>query len=71
MIKDIDPLHHFLGIPMERRPDGFFLHQHQYIRDILECTDMSDCKPYSTPVDTQAKVPSDMGGGGQRLDWLP
>jgi hypothetical protein len=39
----------------------FFLHQRQYARDILERTGMNDCKPCSTPVDTQAKVSSDLG----------
>lgn len=26
-MKDLDPLHHFLGIVVERRPDGLFLQQ--------------------------------------------
>jgi hypothetical protein len=26
-MKDLGPLHHFLGITVERRPDGLFLHQ--------------------------------------------
>jgi hypothetical protein len=60
-MKDIDPLHHFLGVSVEQRSDGLFLHQRQYARDILECASMSNCKPCSTPVDTQDKVSSDMG----------
>jgi hypothetical protein len=58
---DLGPLHHFLGVSVEQRSDGLFLHQHQYARDIFECAGMSDCKPYSTSVDTQAKVSFDMG----------
>jgi hypothetical protein len=38
------------------RPQGLFLHRRQYNIDTLEQADMSDCKPYSTPVDTQAKL---------------
>jgi hypothetical protein len=61
VMKDIGPPHHFLSISVEQRSDGLFLHQRQYARDILESADMSDCKPCSTPVNTQAKISSDMG----------
>jgi hypothetical protein len=59
--KDLDPLHHFLSISMEQRVDDLFLHQRQYSRDILERIGMSDCKPCSMSVDTQAKVSSNTG----------
>jgi hypothetical protein len=59
-MKDLGPLHHFLGVLVEQRSDGLFLHQRQYARDILERAGMSNYKPYSTSVDTQAKVSSDM-----------
>jgi hypothetical protein len=59
-MKDLGLLHHFLGVSVEQRSDGLFLHQRQYARDILERADMSDCKSCSTPVDTQTKVSSDM-----------
>jgi hypothetical protein len=51
-MKDLSPLHHFLGILVEQQPDDLFLHQCQYAQDILERAGMSDCKPYSTSVDT-------------------
>jgi hypothetical protein len=60
-MKDLGPLHHFLGITTERQPQGLFLHQRQYAINILERAGMSDCKPYSTPVDTQAKLSEDDG----------
>jgi hypothetical protein len=60
-MKDISPLHHFLGISVEQRSDDLFLHQRQYAQDILERAGMSDRKSCSTLVDTQAKVSSDMG----------
>jgi hypothetical protein len=60
-MKDLSPLHHFLGVLVEQRSDDLFLHQRQYARDILECAGMSECKPCSTPVDTQVKVSSDIG----------
>jgi hypothetical protein len=58
-MKDLGPLHNFLGITAECRSQGLFLHQRQYAFDNLERADMSDCKPCSTPVDTQAKLSED------------
>jgi hypothetical protein len=60
-MKDLGPLHHFLNVSVEQRSDDLFLHQRQYARDILERAGMSDCKPCSTLINTQAKVSSDMG----------
>jgi hypothetical protein len=60
-MKDLGPLHHFLGITVERRPDGLFLHQRTYTLDILKRAVMADCKPCTTPVDLQAKLAGDSG----------
>ena len=51
-MKDLGQLHHFLDVTVETRPSGLFLHQRQYVLDILERAGMTDCKPCSTPVDT-------------------
>ena len=60
-MKDLGPLHHFLGIAVERRAPGLFLSQRQYALDVLERAGMSDCKPCSTPVDTHAKLSASDG----------
>jgi len=60
-MKDLDPLHHFLGIAVQRNRDTLFLSQRQYTLDILARHGMSDCKPCSTPVDTCAKVSAAAG----------
>jgi hypothetical protein len=60
-IKDLGPLHHFLGITVKRRPDGLFLHQRTYTLDILKCAIMTDCKPCTTTIDLQAKLAGDSG----------
>jgi hypothetical protein len=61
MMKDLGPFHHFLGISVEQRSDSLFLYQRMYAQDIFKHDGMSDCKPCSTPIDTQVKISSDMG----------
>jgi hypothetical protein len=56
---DMGPLHHFLGISVERRGDCLFLSQRQYLLDILDRAGMRDCKPCSTPVETHSKLSAD------------
>jgi hypothetical protein len=51
-MKDLSPLHNFLGISVEQRSDDLFLHRRQYARDSLERASMSDYKPCPMPVDT-------------------
>jgi hypothetical protein len=58
-MKDLGPLHHFLSITVERRPDKLFLHLRAYTLDILKHVVMTDCKPCSTPVDLNAKLAAD------------
>jgi hypothetical protein len=60
-IKDLGPLHHFLGITVERRLAGLFLHQRTYTLDILKRAVMADCKSCTTPVDLQVKLVRDSG----------
>jgi hypothetical protein len=55
-MKDLGELHHFLGIAVQRRSGGLFLSQRQYTLDILDRANTTQCKPCSTPVDTQAKL---------------
>jgi hypothetical protein len=55
-MKDLGPLHHFLGVSVQHQTDGLFLTQRQFALDILERAGMVDYKPVSTPVDTQANV---------------
>jgi hypothetical protein len=39
-----------------RRSSGTFLSQRHYMLEILEHVGMTDCKPCSTPIDTNAKL---------------
>jgi len=60
-MKDLGPLHHFLGISVTQHSGGLFLSQQQYTIGILKRAGMMDCKPCSTPVDTHAKVSATEG----------
>ncbi|CAN6343044.1 unnamed protein product [Urochloa humidicola] len=60
-MKDLNPVHFFLGIQVHRSTTRFFLSQEQYADEILDRAGMSACKPAATSVDTKAKLPSDAG----------
>jgi hypothetical protein len=55
-MKDLGPLHHFLGVSIQHRTDELFLTQWKFALDILERASMVDCKPVSTSVDTHDKI---------------
>jgi hypothetical protein len=56
VMKDLGPLHFFLGIQVQRSSKGFHLHQACYAADLLDHASMRNCKPASTPVDTKPKA---------------
>jgi hypothetical protein len=60
-MKDLGPLHHFLGVSVQHQADGLFLAQHQFALDFLERANMVCCKPVSMLVDTYAKVFTESG----------
>jgi hypothetical protein len=60
-MKDLGPLHYFLGISVVRNSSGFFLSQHKYADELLDRANMLDCRPVSTLVDTHAKLSADAG----------
>ncbi|KAM2637579.1 hypothetical protein EV1_022054 [Malus domestica] len=49
-MKDLGPLHYFLGMEVSRTPSAFYLTQSKYILELLQKTNMADAKPISTPV---------------------
>jgi hypothetical protein len=60
-MKDLGPLHHFLGITIEHHPNSLFLHQCTYMLEILKRAVTADSKPCMTLVDLQAKLAGDSG----------
>ncbi|KAG7600292.1 GAG-pre-integrase domain [Arabidopsis suecica] len=53
---DLGQLHHFLGISVQRDAHGLFLHQQNYVADILHRANMTNCNPCITPADTRSKL---------------
>jgi hypothetical protein len=49
-LKDLGPLHFFLGVEATWQSDGLHLSQQRYIHDILTKTNMVLAKPISTPM---------------------
>jgi len=55
-IKDLGPLHFFLGIEVIKNSSRFLLSQQHYILDILRCTNMVAAKPVSSPMSTTTSL---------------
>ncbi|BBN68591.1 hypothetical protein Prudu_489S000400 [Prunus dulcis] len=79
-VKDLGPLHYFLGLEVQRTDEGLFLHQGKYLMDLLQKTKMEGAKPCSTPLGTtkldHGGIPLDnpteyrsIVGGLQYLTW--
>jgi hypothetical protein len=60
-MKDLGPLHYFLGITVQRSSAGFFLSQKKYADELLDRANMVGCRSVSTPVDTHSKLSADGG----------
>ncbi|XP_068336480.1 uncharacterized mitochondrial protein AtMg00810-like [Pyrus communis] len=51
-VKDLGPLHYFLGIEVKRSSSGILLSQTKYILDLLSKAHMESSKPCVTPLST-------------------
>ncbi|XP_071694424.1 uncharacterized mitochondrial protein AtMg00810-like [Rutidosis leptorrhynchoides] len=60
-MKDLGPLHSFLGISVVRTSHGLFLTQQAYANVIITRSGLTKCNPVSTPVDTIGKISSKKG----------
>jgi hypothetical protein len=64
-LKDLGPLKYFLGLQIDYKPSGFFVHQSKYAMDVLSRQNMSTCKPCSSLFVSSSKLSSDSA------DFLP
>ncbi|KAL4563337.1 hypothetical protein LXL04_027378 [Taraxacum kok-saghyz] len=57
-IKDLGPLHHFLGVEVIPTPNGLFLSQHRHIQDLLTQFHMDGAKEVATPLNSSVSLNS-------------
>jgi hypothetical protein len=55
-LKDLGPLHYFLGIEVKQYSDGLLLTQEKYTNDILNRVGMLKCKSIPTPLSVDEKL---------------
>ncbi|WVZ94146.1 LOW QUALITY PROTEIN: hypothetical protein U9M48_040077 [Paspalum notatum var. saurae] len=55
-------LQFFLGLQIKQGPEGTFVHQAKYTRDILKRFEMGDSKPMTTPMSTNTALDADEDG---------
>ncbi|KAJ1253457.1 hypothetical protein BS78_K264700 [Paspalum vaginatum] len=55
-------LQFFLGLQIKKGPEGTFVHQAKYTKDILRKFDKGDLKPMATPMSTQTALDADEEG---------
>ncbi|KAG5080520.1 hypothetical protein JHK86_004585 [Glycine max] len=60
-LKDLGSPSHCLGIELVPTPDGLFLTQHHYIRDLLHKHNMHDAKPVCTPMSASVNLATPSG----------
>ncbi|XP_068476786.1 uncharacterized mitochondrial protein AtMg00810-like [Phaseolus vulgaris] len=60
-LKDLGPLHHFLGIDVSTLQDGsLHLSQRHYVQSLLQRTQMLESHPQPTPMITNLKLPQNV-----------
>ena len=60
-MKDLGPMHYFLGLEVWQKPSEIILSQGKYAMEILKRFGMMDCKSMSTPMTTNLKLFGDVG----------
>ena len=64
-MKDLGPLHYFLGLKVHQSPKGLFLSQQKCTSDLIELADLHDSSSVDTPVNVNLKLSKD------DVDFLP
>ena len=62
----------FLGIQINQTPEGTYIHQSKYVRELLKKFDLSECKSSKIPMHSRKRRGKQKGRteGLQRYDWF-
>ncbi|KAD7477710.1 hypothetical protein E3N88_00846 [Mikania micrantha] len=52
----------FLGLQIKQSPDGIFIHQSKYTKDLLKKFDLQNCKQCSNPMSSTTQLDADLKG---------
>ncbi|KAD3640040.1 hypothetical protein E3N88_29263 [Mikania micrantha] len=55
-------LQFFLGLQIKQNPDGIFIHQSKYTKELLKKFDLQNCKPCSNPMSSTTQLDADLKG---------
>ncbi|KAD3640186.1 hypothetical protein E3N88_29409 [Mikania micrantha] len=55
-------LQFFLGLQIKQKPDGIFIHQSKYTKELLKKFDLQNCKPCPNPMSTTTQLDADLKG---------
>lgn len=59
VIKDLGSLHYFLEVEVNCFSNGNFLNQAKYSSELIERSQIKDCRPTITPLVSKIRRPSD------------
>ena len=60
-LKDLGPLHYFLGLQLQYHNSGFTVHQTKYATNLLSLFNMTSCKPSLTPFISTSRLTPTQG----------
>ena len=60
-MKDLGPLHYFLGLEVHQSPTGIVLNQHKYTVDLIDLAGLTDSAPVDTPIELNVKLSKEEG----------
>eukprot|EP00268_Persea_americana_P012758 TRINITY_DN15460_c0_g2_i10.p1 TRINITY_DN15460_c0_g2~~TRINITY_DN15460_c0_g2_i10.p1 ORF type:complete len:144 (+),score=8.26 TRINITY_DN15460_c0_g2_i10:144-575(+) len=60
-MKDLGPLHYFLGLEVYQSPKGLFPNQHKYTSNLIALADLHESSPVDAHVEVNIKLSKDDG----------
>ncbi|KAC9702930.1 hypothetical protein E3N88_45366 [Mikania micrantha] len=61
-ISAMGELQFFLGLQIKQSPDGIFIHQSKYTKELLKKFDLQNCKQCSNPMSSTTQLDADLKG---------